>query len=121
MKVLILWATGSIGVAVAAEMAAHGHEVIALARSASAAEALKAKGYEILHGDLLRPAEWADAIRTVEAVIHVAATFDDDMEVVDRNLITTLIAAAGSTERPIRFVHTGGCWLYGATGDQVAT
>jgi nucleoside-diphosphate-sugar epimerase len=121
MKVLILWATGSIGVAVAAEMAAHGHELIALARSASAAEALKAKGYEILHGDLLRPTEWADAIRTVEAVIHVAATFDDDMEVVDRNLITTLIAAAGSTERPIRFVHTGGCWLYGATGDQVAT
>lgn len=121
MKVLILGATGSIGTAVAAEMAAHGHDVLALARSDAADAALTAKGYQTLRGDLLRPAEWASAVRGVDAVIHVAATFDDDMEAVDRALVTALIDAAGAPDRPIRFIHTGGCWLYGATGDGVAT
>jgi len=121
MKVLILGATGSIGTAVSAELAAHGHDVVALARSDASDTSLKAKGYQTLRGDLLRPAEWADAVRRVDAVIHVAATFDDDMEVVDRTLVTALIDAAGAPERPIRFIHTGGCWLYGATGDAVAT
>ncbi len=121
MKVLILGATGSIGTAVSAEMAAHGHDVLALARSDASEAALKAKGCHTLRGDLLRPGDWTSAVRRVDAVIHVAATFDDDMEVVDRALVTALIDAAGAPERPIRFIHTGGCWLYGATGDAVAT
>lgn len=121
MKILILGATGSIGTAVSAEMAAHGHDVLALARSDASDAALSAKGYQTLRGDLLRPADWAGAVNHVDAVIHVAATFDDDMEEVDRTLITALIDAAGTPDRPIRFIHTGGCWLYGATGDAVAT
>lgn len=121
MKILILGATGSIGTAVSAEMAAHGHDVLALARSDASDAALLAKGYQILRGDLLRPADWAGAVNHVDAVIHVAATFDDDMEEVDRTLITALIDAAGTPDHLIRFIHTGGCWLYGATGDAVAT
>lgn len=121
MKVLILGATGSIGTAVSAEMAAHGHDVLALARFDASDAALAAKGYQTLRGDLVRPMEWASAVRRVDAVIHAAATFDDDMEAVDRTLITALIDAAGAPDRPIRFIHTGGCWLYGATGDEVAT
>lgn len=121
MQVLILGATGSIGTAVAAEMAMHGHHVIALARSDASAGALATCGYEVLCGDLRRPGDWAAAVRSVDAVIHVAATFDDDMEKVDRAVITALIDAAGAPGRPIRFLHTGGCWLYGATGDAVAT
>ncbi len=120
MRVLILGATGSIGTAVAAEMAAHGHKVLALARSDASAAALSGLGYQILCGDLREPEIWASAVNEVDAVIHVAATFDDDMEAVDRRLVTALIAAA-KAPRPIRFVHTGGCWLYGATGDAVAT
>lgn len=121
MKVLILGATGSIGTAVSAEMAAHWHDVLALARSDASAATLAARGYRTLRGDLLRPREWAGAVREVATVIHAAATFDDDMEAVDRALVTALINAAGAPERPIRFIHTGGCWLYGATGDAVAT
>ena len=120
MKVLILGATGSIGTAVAAEMAAHGHQVRALARSDASAGALSGLGYQILLGDLRDPDAWANAVNEVDAVIHVAATFDDEMEAVDRRLVTALIAAAKGP-RPVRFVHTGGCWLYGATGDAVAT
>ncbi len=120
MKVLILGATGSIGTAVAAEMATKGHEILALARSDASAATLTARGYQTLAGDILRPGEWAGAVRHVDAVIHAAATFDDDMETVDRGLITALIDAA-APGRPIRFIHTGGCWLYGATGDAVAT
>jgi len=120
MKVLILGATGSIGVAVAAEMAAHGHDVLALARSDASAKALSERGYAILRGDLRAPDPWAGAVREVDAVIHVAATFDNDQEEVDRRLVTALIEAASAPKAPIRFIHTGGCWLYGATGNGVA-
>lgn len=120
MKVLILGATGSIGEAVAAEMAAHGHRVLALARSDASEAALAAKGYQILRGDLRAPDHWAGAVRDVDAVIQVAATFDDDQEEVDRRVAEALIKAAGAPQTPVRFIHTGGCWLYGATGGAVA-
>lgn len=120
MKVLILGATGSIGAAVTVEMAAHGHNVLALARSDASAAALSSLGHEVLQGDLRDPDAWVGAVKTVDAVIHVASTFDDDMEAVDRRLVAALIAAADPA-RPVRFVHTGGCWLYGATGDAIAT
>ena len=121
MNVLILGATGSIGVAVAAEMAAHGHDVLALARSAQSAGKLSRLGYQVLRGDLLRPDLWAPAILDVDAVIQVAATFEDDMEAVDRNVVAALTRAAAGRDRPLRFIHTGGCWLYGETGDAIAT
>ncbi len=120
MKVLILGATGSIGVAVASEMASQGHAVLALARSDDAERTLQERGYATLRGDMRAPDAWAGCVREMDAVIHVAATFDNDMEEVDRLLVQSLIKAAGAPTRPIRFIHTGGCWLYGATGDRIA-
>ena len=67
MKVLILGATGSIGTAVAAEMAAHGHQVRALARSDASAGALSGLGHQILLGDLRDPDAWANAVNEVDA------------------------------------------------------
>ena len=122
MKALVLGATGSIGTAIAKELATHGHEVLALSRSDASEAGLAASGYATLRGDLRRPGEWADIVRDVDAVIHAAATFTDDMGDVDRVLIDALMdAAAPSSRSPVRFLYTGGCWLYGATGDAVAT
>ncbi len=124
MKVLVLGATGSIGTAVARDIAGHGHDVLALCRSDASEATLKGLGYATLRGDLRRPADWAGIVRDVDAVIHVAVTFTDDMGAVDRDLIDALIDAAPPAEGSapaIRFLYTGGCWLYGATGDAVAT
>lgn len=120
MKVLILGATGSIGTAVARDVSAHGHDVLALCRSEASEDSLKALGYLTLRGDLRQPTGWAHAVREVDAVIQVAVTFTEDMGDVDRAVIDALIDAAPA-DRKIRFLYTGGCWLYGETADAVAT
>ncbi|RVU38779.1 NAD-dependent epimerase/dehydratase family protein [Hwanghaeella grinnelliae] len=121
MKVLVLGATGSIGTAVARELAGQGHTVLALCRSDASERDLKALGYETLRGDLRRPEDWAGIVNEVDGVIQAAVTFTEDMGDVDRGVIDALIAAAPPSTPPVRFVYTGGCWLYGATGDDVAT
>jgi len=121
MKVLVLGATGSIGTAVARELAGHAHTVLALCRSDTSERDLKALGYETLRGDLRRPEDWAGAVREVDGVIQAAVTFTEDMGDVDRGVVDALIAAAPPSTPPVRFVYTGGCWLYGATGDGIAT
>lgn len=120
MKVLILGATGLIGSAITDDLVRHGHQVLALARSPVAEEALSVKNVDIVRGDLRDPGSWSDRIGAVEAVIHVAATFSDDMGAVDHKVVAALIASAQAGRTKTRFLYTGGCWLYGETGDHVA-
>src|SRR3954454_16531814 len=76
MNVFVTGASGWIGTAVVDELLATGHEVTGLARSDSAARALKAKGVDVLRGDL----DDLDAIRrgaqTADATIHLANKHD---------------------------------------------
>jgi nucleoside-diphosphate-sugar epimerase len=120
VRVLVIGATGTIGEPIAAELADHGHKVVALARSDDAARNLAAAGARVVRGDLRKPGEWAPVIHEVDAVIHVAATFTEDMGEVDRELVGALTSEAEKGSQRIRFIYTGGCWLYGVTGDRVA-
>lgn len=120
MRVFILGATGSIGAAVSDALLAHGHELVALARSDEAERQLQAKAIAVVRGDLRQPEAWAHTVRTVDAVIHVAATFSEDMGEVDRAVVEALVEAAAGAPKTVRFVITGGCWLFGETGDRVA-
>ncbi len=121
MRILVLGATGSIGTAVAAELKRAGHQVVGLARSAESGERLTAQGYAVLEGDLRAPEAWSDAVTEVDGLVQVAATFTEDMGAVDRGVIEAIARSAGGRSTPLRLVYTGGCWLYGATGDLVAT
>lgn len=121
MRVLVLGATGSIGTAVSAELNAHNHKVIALVRSEENKSKLEARGYETISGDLRQPEKWSNIVHSVDAIVQVATTFTDDMGMVDRVVIEALQKQASSCSRPLRFVYTGGCWLYGATNDTIAT
>ena len=120
MRVLILGATGDIGAAVADALAAGGHEVVALARSDASAAKVEARGLTPLPGDLRAPEAWIGAVRDVDAVVHAAGEFSDAMPEIDGRLLDALIAAAAGRADPLRLLYTGGCWLYGDTGDAIA-
>ncbi|MGD1859994.1 MAG: NAD-dependent epimerase/dehydratase family protein [Leptolyngbyaceae cyanobacterium] len=121
MRVLLLGATGFIGSAIIPELFEHGHSIIALARSDAAENQLVDKGVGVVRGDLREPEKWSNYIHEVDAVIHVAATFTDDMGDVDRQAIEALVAQGNRSQKTTRFIYTGGVWLYGQTGDHIAT
>lgn len=73
MRVLVTGATGFIGFKVAAELLAHGHEVLGLARSA---DTPLPPGAERRMGNLADPDAIAALIGQVDAVAHLA--FDHD-------------------------------------------
>ena len=121
MHVFLLGGSGFIGRHVLQRLVEGGHEVIGLARSEASAERLRAAGATVLLGDLRTPGEWAGKLPSVDAVIHAAADFGDDMGEVETALLDALLPVLGAMPQQPRFVYTGGCWLFGATGEQVAT
>lgn len=121
MQILILGATGSIGSSVTAELIEHKHKVVALARSDQSERSLTQKAIHVIRGDLRTPEQWIEIIHDIDAIIHVAATFSDDMGDVDLRLIQTLILETRKRQSKLKFIYTGGCWLYGETGNRIAT
>ena len=121
MKVFILGGTGSIGTAIVAELVRRSHQVIGLSRSKKSDEQLSLVGARPFRGDLSAPSEWVNAAMSCDAIVQVAATFGDDMADVDAVAMSALIKAAEEQSELKRLIYTGGCWLYGETGDEIAT
>jgi nucleoside-diphosphate-sugar epimerase len=67
------------------------------------------------------PERWVSRLPSIDAVVHVAGTFQEDEEVTDQRLLDALLPHLRKMERPVRFIYTGGCWLYGATDGTVTT
>jgi nucleoside-diphosphate-sugar epimerase len=123
VKVLVLGGTGSIGASVVYALMSRRHEVLGLARSDTAADRLSTQGVQPVRGDIRWPDLWVRVAESVDAVIQVAGDFSTDADSIGRNLISALlrrleVRAGGPSPA---YVYTGGCWLYGNTGDHVAT
>ena len=121
MRVFILGGTGLIGSAVVRELVTRGHDVLGLARSEAAATRLRQSGATPLTGDIAAPERWASGLPVLDAVIHMACDFTTDMGAIDRRLLDVLLPALAAQPNTPRFITTGGCWLFGATGDGIAT
>ena len=123
MKVLVLGGTGSIGASVISALRSRRNEVLGLARSESSAGSLSLLGAQPVRGDIRWPDEWANVAESVDAVIQVVGDFTADADPIGRNLIATLLRRIGgrSNGPSPAYIYTGGCWLYGTTGDCVAT
>jgi nucleoside-diphosphate-sugar epimerase len=121
MRVFLLGATGSIGSAVLRELIERGHEVSALARSKASAGRIERHNARVINGDIETPETWVPVLPAVDAVIHMACDFDSAMAAVDRHLLDALLSRLASQADKARFIYTGGCWLFGPTGDEAAT
>lgn len=121
MRIFLLGGTGFIGRHVLLRLLGAGYEVIGLSRSEDSAARLQAAGAALLRGDLRKPTEWVANLPQVDAVIQAASDFGDDMASVEAALLDALLPVLGAMPKRPRFVYTGGCWLFGATGERVAT
>ena len=121
MRVFLLGATGSIGSAVLQALIGRGHAVVALARSEASAAKIAAAGAQAIRGDIADPEAWVGALPPIEAAIHMACDFASTMADIDRLLLDRLLPALAAQPGCVRFIYTGGCWLYGATGDRLAS
>jgi nucleoside-diphosphate-sugar epimerase len=121
MRVLVLGGTGSIGSAVVRDLVARGHVVFGLARSGVSAAKLGERGATPIAGDIASPLSWATGLPPLDAILHAACDFNTEMGAIDQHLLDVLLAALASQPKRPRFIYTGGCWLFGPTGDVVAT
>lgn len=124
MNILVLGGTGSIGGAIVEVLLQRGHQVCALTRSQHSHNAVVAMGAVAIDGDIEHPDCWIDTIDRVDGVVHAAAAWGDTEGGIDAVLVDAILTRA-QTARPgntrLAFIYTGGCWLYGNTGDHVAT
>jgi nucleoside-diphosphate-sugar epimerase len=121
VRVFVLGGTGSIGSAVVRELVGRGHDVCGLTRSDNSAAKLGEFGATPLAGDIASPEQWTLKLPPVDAVIHAACDFNTEMDAIDRRLLDVLLPWLAAQPKRPRFIYTGGCWRFGATGAGVAT
>jgi nucleoside-diphosphate-sugar epimerase len=125
--VFITGATGLLGSAVAAAFSRRGHPITALVRREEQREALRAKGYRTVVGDLCEPAAWQHEAAAADVLIHLAIVRSGKRLgqswvaaaiAAERIGMRGLIAAASQGGRCRALVHTSGISIYGDHGDE---
>lgn len=116
MKIFVTGATGKVGSRFVPYLLKQGHAVRILVRSAERALPLKEQGAEVVLCDLLDNENLTEAIRGVDAVVHIAATFRGNIsEETARavNLDATVVLAKAALEAGVtRFVFTSTSNVY---------
>lgn len=118
MRVFITGATGHVGSAVAEAFRRAGHEVLALARSAAAADRARAAGLRPVLGALDAPESYSAAARDSDVIVHAAFDYagsgaertDVDAHAVD-TLLTAARAGAAAHARPRQVIYTSNAYL----------
>ncbi len=102
--IFVTGATGTVGSVTVDELLKKGYKVIGLAKSDSSAEKLKAKGCEVIRGDLTKPESLRKGALESDGVIHLAFIPDyehmDRCLKVDREASAVMLDALKGTNKP---------------------
>ena len=112
MKVALTGATGFIGSHVLTELQQHGHEVTALVRDDTQAEAVAARGATSVVVDLYDRPTVATLLGRADGAIHTASPGDATSANLDSAVVDAVIDAFGGTGKP--YLQISGLWIYGA-------
>jgi nucleoside-diphosphate-sugar epimerase len=121
MRVLVLGGTGSIGQPLVRELVRRRHDVMALARSEVSIQILTKLKAVPIAGDVKSPGRWLGTLAPPDAVIHAAATFENDNGLIERLVLESLLPFLAHHSPSARFIYTGGCWLFGANCGAIST
>jgi len=112
MKVALTGATGFIGSHVLTELLKHGHEVTALVRDDTQAEAVAVRGATPAVVDLYDRPAVARLLGRAGGAIHTASPGDATSANLDSAVADAVIDAFAGTGKP--YLQISGLWIYGA-------
>ncbi|KAK1235585.1 hypothetical protein PQX77_001178 [Marasmius sp. AFHP31] len=116
MRVLVLGATGLIGLPIAQALVHAGHHVVGLTRSEDKRKQLAAEEIVPLIGEPSSPSQWTSIIRDMDVVIE-AVGGTAPIATLARELFLAVSQAASSL-RPahapkLTYIYTSGTWVHG--------
>ena len=112
MKVALTGANGFVGSHILSELEKHGHEVKALVRDSSQADAVADVGVSAAVADLYDRGAVARAFADADAAIHTASPGDETSAEMDTAVVDGAIDAFAGTGKPL--VNISGGWVYGS-------
>ena len=116
MTTLVSGATGRLGSRFVPRLLAEGERVRVVVRNAAAADELRARGAEVVRGDLREASVAREAVEGAAAVVHLAAAFrgvpDEEARAVN-HAATVDLARAAVAAGVSRFVFASTTLVYG--------
>lgn len=112
MKIALTGANGFVGSHILRELEDRGHEVKALVRDASQADAVADGGVTAAVADLYDRGAVARVFADADAAIHTASPGDETSAEMDTAVVEGAIDAFAGTGKP--FVNISGGWVYGS-------
>src|SRR5919108_3521993 len=114
MRFFLTGASGYVGSAVLEAGLRAGHHVTALVRDPEKAEHVSSRGAAAIIGELSKPASYATAAEQCDVLVHTALEHSKRKQIVDRQAIDTLMAAAAhraDAGRETCVIYTSGVWV----------
>jgi len=115
MRILVTGANGSLGRAIVPALLARGHQVVALDKELGVLQAQPHPGLTLVRGAVEERAPVEQAVRGAEAIIHLAWSFSDDLQVLLGQDLRGhwLLLDAAKTEGVRHFLYTSSAVVYG--------